>query len=88
MDVLNCAPVTKLLYKLSIRIAWLYTSRAYLKKSLPNHLLFWLHGQNGCEQPSWSPSLLLATLVITLLALAGHNLAKHHDTVAIHEGHT
>ena len=34
-------------------------------------------------------SLLLATLVITLaLALAAHHLAKHHHTVAVHEGNT
>merc|ERR1712072_1229013 len=32
-------------------------------------------------------SLLLATCLFTfLLALAGHNLSKHHNTVAIHEG--
>merc|ERR1739842_50791 len=34
------------------------------------------------------PSLLLATLVISLLALAAHDLAKHHHAVAIHEGNT
>jgi len=32
MDVKIHAPVMNLLYKLDIRIAWLYISRAYLKK--------------------------------------------------------
>jgi len=79
--------MSNLLYKLNLGMAWLYTIRAYLKNKcqIANP---YAHGQNGCRLPFWSPSLLLATLVITLLALAGHHLAKHHDTIAIHEGHT
>merc|ERR1712190_49065 len=33
-------------------------------------------------------SLLLAALVIALLALAAHDLAKHHHAVAVHECNT
>merc|ERR1719401_1342319 len=33
-------------------------------------------------------SLLLATGGALLLALAGDNLPQHHDTIAVHEGHT
>jgi len=82
------APVTNLLYKLKLRKCLTVHTQGLHKTKLPSHRCSCSHGQSRCRQPFWSPSFLLATLVITLLALAAHHLAKHHDTIAIHEGHT